>query len=48
MSAVTGAMRAWIHKEKQAEIAREGLKLLDQGFHMGERLYRDRGELHER
>lgn len=46
--ALNEAMRKWVYEKKQEEIAQEALKLLEQGFDFGKRLYRDRSELYER
>ncbi len=46
--AITDAMQKWILDKKQEKIAEEALKLLEQGFKFGKRLYKDRSELYER
>ena len=46
--ALTEAMRKWVYEKKQEKIAQEALKLLEQKFDFGRRLYKDRSELYER
>lgn len=46
--AFTAAIQDWMYERKQKKIAREAIELLNMGFNMGERLYKDRSELHER
>lgn len=46
--ALTDAMRKWVYEKKQEKIAQEALKLLEQKFDFGKRLYKDRSELYER
>lgn len=46
--AITDAMQKWILEKKQEKIAEEALKLLEQGFKFGKRMYKDRSELYER
>jgi len=42
------AIRNWMYERKQEKIAREAIDMMEQGFHIGKRLYKDRSELHER
>jgi hypothetical protein len=46
-SAVTEAMREWIRQRERANISTDAIKLLERGFDLGKRLYREREELHE-
>jgi len=46
--ALTEAMRKWVFEKRQEKIAQEALKLLEQRFDFGKRLYKYRYELHER
>lgn len=46
--ALTEAMQKWIYEKKQEKIAQEALKLLDMKFNFGNRLYRNREDLHEK
>jgi predicted transcriptional regulator len=46
--AVTDAMQRWIEEKKQGKIAEEALKLIEQGFDFGKKLYKDRKDLYER
>lgn len=46
--AMTEAMKQWLHQQKQQEITKRQLKLLEKGFKLGEIKYRKREELHER
>ena len=46
--AVTEAMQRWIYEKRQKKIAARELKLLEQGFDFGKKLYKTRDELHER
>lgn len=46
--AFTEAIEAWMFERKQKKIAREARDMMEHGFYMGERLYKDRSELHER
>ncbi len=46
--AITDAMQKWILEKKQEKIAEEALKLLEQGFKFGKRMYKNRSELYER
>lgn len=46
--AITEAMQHWIYEKKQRKIAKKALKLMEQGFDSGGRLYKTRGDLHER
>ncbi|MCX9073984.1 MAG: hypothetical protein OIN88_04910 [Candidatus Methanoperedens sp.] len=46
--ALTEAMRKWVFEKRQEKIAQEALKLLEQRFNFGKRLYKHRNELHER
>lgn len=45
--ATTEALELWIRTQTQDEIAREGLRLLKQGFDFGKREYRTRDELYD-
>ena len=45
--ALTEAMRKWVYEKRQEKIAQEALKLLEQGFDFGKRLYKDRSDLYE-
>lgn len=42
------AIKDWTHERKQKKIAREAIEMMEHGFNMGKRLYKDRSELHER
>lgn len=46
--ALTEAMQKWVYEKRQEKIAQDALKLLEQGFDFGKRLYKDRSDLHER
>ena len=46
--AVIEAMQRWIYEKRQEKTAEEALKLIEQGFDFGKRLYKDRSDLHER
>ncbi len=46
--AVTEAIEKWAGEKQQKEIAERELKVLEKGYFLGKRLYKDRGELHER
>jgi len=46
--AVTEAMQRWIEEKRQGKIAEEALKLIEQSFNFGKRLYKDRSDLYER
>lgn len=46
--AITEAMQHWVYEKRQNEIAERALKLMKQDFDFKERLYKTRGELHER
>ncbi len=46
--ALTDAMRKWVYEKKQEKIAQEALKLLEQKFDFGKRLYKARSDLYER
>ena len=46
--AVTEAMQRWIEEKRQEKIAEEALKLIEQSFNFGKRLYKDRTDLYER
>ncbi len=46
--AVTEAMQRWIEEKRQGKIAEEALKLIEQSFNFGKRLYKDRTDLYER
>jgi hypothetical protein len=46
--ALTDAMRKWIYEKKQEKIAEEALKLIEEKFDFGKRLYTERSELYER
>ena len=46
--AITDAIQRWIEEKRQEKIAEEALKLVEQGFDFGKRLYKDRSDLHER
>ena len=46
--AVTEAMQRWIEEKRQEKIAEEALKLIEQSFNFGKRLYKDRSDLYER
>jgi hypothetical protein len=46
--AVTEAIQRWIEEKRQGKIAEEALKLIEQGFDFGKRLYKDRNDLYER
>ena len=46
--AVVDAMQRWIEEKRQEKIAEEALKLIEQGFDFGKRLYKDRSDLYER
>ncbi len=46
--ALTDAMQKWVYEKKQEKIAQEALKLIEQKFDFGKRLYKDRSELYER
>lgn len=46
--AITEALNTWVEEKEQKEIAERMLKLLDKGFDLGGKLYKDRSELHER
>jgi hypothetical protein len=41
-------MQRWIYEKMQKKIAARELKLLEQGFDFGKKLYKTRDELHER
>ncbi len=47
-NAVTSAMKKWIDEMKQKQISERELKLLENGFDMGEFKFRSREELYER
>jgi len=38
--ALIEAMRKWVYEKKQEKIARDALKLLEQNFKFGKRLYK--------
>jgi hypothetical protein len=38
--AVTDAIQRWIYEKRQEEIAEEALKLIEEGFDFGKRLYK--------
>ncbi len=46
--AFTEAIEKWMYDRKQKKIAEEARSMMKHGFNMGERLYTDRSELHER
>ena len=46
--AVIEAMQRWLEEKRQEKIAGEALKLIEQGFDFGKRLYKDRSDLYER
>ncbi len=46
--ALTEAMKQWIYEKKQKEISEKQLKLLENGFDFGKKLYNSREDLHER
>ena len=46
--AITDAIQKWIYEKRQEKIAEEALKLVEQGFDFGKRLYKDRSDLYER
>jgi len=46
--AVTEAIQDWMYEREQKKIATEAINMMEHGFNMGKRLYKDRGELHER
>ncbi|VVB89002.1 Uncharacterised protein [uncultured archaeon] len=46
--ALTDAMGKWVYEKKQERNAQEALKLLEQKFDFGMRLYKERSELYER
>lgn len=46
--AIVDAMQRWIEEKRQEKIAEEALKLIEQGFDFGKRLYKDRSDLYER
>ncbi len=46
--AFTEAIEKWMYDRKQKKIAEEAIDMMEHGFNMGKRLYKDRGELHER
>ncbi|MBU3968436.1 MAG: hypothetical protein KKG76_13885 [Euryarchaeota archaeon] len=41
------AMRKWVYEKRQEKIARDALKLIEQNFKFGKRLYKHRYELYE-
>ena len=47
-NAVTSAMKKWIDEMTQKQISERELKLLENGFDMGEFKFRSREELYER
>lgn len=46
--ALTEAMKHWIYEKKQKELSEKQLKLLENGFDFGKKLYKSREDLHER
>lgn len=46
--AFTEALQKWICDKKQDKIAQDALKLIEQDFDFGKRLYKHRYELYER
>lgn len=47
-NAVTSAMKKWIDEMTQKQISERELKLLENGFEMGEFKFKSREELYER
>lgn len=47
-NAVTSAMQKWIDEATQKQISEREIKLLENGFDMGELKFKSREELHER
>ena len=45
--AVTDAIQRWIYEKRQEKIAEEALKLIEEGFDFGKRLYKDRNDLYK-
>lgn len=46
--AFTEAIQDWMYEREQKKIAMEAIEMMEHGFNMGRRLYKDRSELHER
>ncbi len=46
--AITEAMKQWIYEKKQEKIKGEAIRMMEQGFKFGKRLYKNRSELYER
>ena len=46
--AVSNAMRVWLSKMESEDVDLQAIKELRKGYKLGEIVYRERGELHER
>lgn len=45
--AMEGALKKWIHKRRQKEIAQEMLQLIEEGINLGGIKIKSRGELYD-
>ena len=46
--AITEAMNKWLEKKEQKRISEEAISLMEKGFNMGKKLYKNRDDLYER